>query len=72
MNTLENTVIHVLTSYAEGTTPTKETMIDRVVSKMVRRGMLSRSVANGEITMNDYGMKILRKIKASMESEVVR
>jgi len=72
MNNLEAMVIKVLTSYNEGAAvDTTDPLTKRVVDKLWRRGLLVKAVSNGEMSVSDYGRRVLRKFKA-MEGEVAQ
>jgi len=63
-----NPIIEILTAFRDGkSVDTSDIYVSAVVTKLVRRGWLSKSVVNGEITMNDYGMKVLRKALLCLE-----
>jgi len=68
MNNLEIVVYQVLLAYSKGDeVDTSDPLVSRVKSKLIRRGMLNKSVVSGEVTLSSYGAKMLRKIEAKEE-----
>lgn len=61
-----NPIIEVLTAFRDGKpVDTSDIYVSAIVTKLVRRGWLSKSVVSGEVIMNDYGMKMLRRATMS-------
>jgi hypothetical protein len=57
-----NPIIEVLIAYRDGKpVDVSDHLTAAIVTKLVRRGCLSKSVVSGEIAMNDHGAKMLGK-----------
>jgi hypothetical protein len=62
-----NPIIEVLIAFRDNTPMGDDHLTNAIVTKLYRRGYLSKSVATGEITLNDYGAEKLEKALKYME-----
>jgi len=61
--TVEQMVAVVLVSFKRGhDVDLNDDLTRRVTTKLIRRGMLTKSVVTGKITITDYGNKVLRML----------
>ena len=63
-----NPIIEVLIAFRDGKpVDTTDHLTAAIVTKLIRRGCLSKSVVSGEVSLNDHGMKMLSRALLCLE-----